>query len=75
MSERDRPIPESYWVEPGRFLAGEFPGQDYGKLLRRRLDIFLDFGIDSFIDLTDPDELPTYLPLLKEQAGGADFWE
>ena len=73
MSERDRPIPESYWVEPGRFLAGEFPGQDYGKLLRRRLDIFLDFGIDSFIDLTDPDELPTYLPLLKEQAGYYDI--
>jgi len=68
MNKRDRPIPESYWVEPGRFLAGEYPGHAYGEQLRQRLDSYLDFGIDTFIDLTNPDELPPYLPVLKEQA-------
>lgn len=68
MSELNRPIPESYWVEPGRFLAGEYPGHTYGEQLRQRLDTFLDFGINTFVDLTDPDELPPYLPELVEQA-------
>jgi len=68
MSDLNRPIPESYWVEPGRFLAGEYPAHEYGEPLRRRLDSFLDFGIDTFVDLTDPEELPPYLPVLAEQA-------
>ena len=69
MSERNRPILESYWVEPGHFLAGEYPGYGNGEQLRQRIDSFLDFGINTFIDLTNPDELPPYLPILKEQAG------
>jgi hypothetical protein len=73
MSERNRPISESYWVEPGCFLAGEYPGYSYGEKLRQRLDSFLDFGIDTFIDLTDPNELPSYLPMLEEQAGYYDI--
>ena len=68
MSELKRPIPESYWVKPGSFLAGEYPGSSYGDGGRQRLDSFLDLGINTFIDLTDPDELPPYLPALKEQA-------
>ena len=68
MSEHDRPIPESYWVEPGRFLAGEYPGYSYSEQMRQRLASFLDFGINTFIDLTDPNELPSYLSLLAEQA-------
>ena len=68
MSEHQRPIPESYWVEPERFLAGEYPAYAYGERIRQRLDAFLDFGINTFIDLTDIDELPPYLPLLSEQA-------
>jgi len=68
MSELDRPILESYWVEPGRFLAGEYPGHSYGEQLRQRLDTFLDFGFNTFIDLTDPNELPSYLPELVDQA-------
>jgi protein-tyrosine phosphatase len=68
MSEGKRPILESYWVEPERFLAGEYPAYAYGEPMRQRLDAFLDFGITTFIDLTDPDELPPYLPLLAEQA-------
>lgn len=73
MSDLNRPIPESYWVEPGRFLAGEYPAQDFGEGLRRRLDSFLDFGIDTFIDLTASGELPPYLPVLVEQARSYDI--
>ncbi len=68
MSENNLPIPESYWVEPESFLAGEYPGHAYGEQLHQRLDKYLDFGINTFIDLTDPDELPPYLPILTEQA-------
>jgi len=68
MSKLNRPILESYWVEPGRFLAGEYPGRFYSEQLRQRLDAFLDFGIDTFIDLTDHHELPPYLSMLAEQA-------
>ncbi len=62
------PIPESYWVLPGRFLAGEYPGKYEDERTRRRLDAFLEAGMEMFIDLTQPDELPPYLSLLQEQA-------
>lgn len=68
MSDLNRPIPDSYWVEQGRFLAGEYPAHDFGEGMRRRLDSFLDFGFDTFIDLTDTNELPPYNFTLEEQA-------
>jgi hypothetical protein len=68
MTELNRPIPESYWVEPGRFLAGEYPAAAYVGRARERLSRMLDSGIDTFMDLTIPNELPPYLPLLLEQA-------
>ena len=63
------PIPESYWVEPGRFLAGEYPGSYNIEVMRQRINAFLEAGIDTFIDLTQPHELISYEPILKEQAG------
>lgn len=63
-----RPIPESYWVEPGRFLAGEYPAAAYVGRARERLGRMLDAGIDTFIDLTLLYELPPYLPILLEEA-------
>ena len=67
-----KPIPESYWVLPDRFLAGEYPLLRYDEAATRlRLASFLDAGINTFIDLTTPGERPEYLSLLKEngQAG------
>lgn len=65
----NRPISECYWIEQGRFLAGEFPGHSTTvELLRQRLDGFLDFGINTFIDLTNPNELVPYLTTLEDQA-------
>lgn len=68
MSELHHPIRESYWVEPGRFLAGEYPAAAYIGRTHERLDKLLEAGIDTFIDLTHPKELPPYLPILQERA-------
>ena len=73
MNELNRPILESYWVEPGRFLAGEYPAAAFVGRTRERLSRFLSTGISTFIDLTFPHELPSYRPLLLEQASLRDI--
>jgi len=62
------PIPESYWVEEGRFLAGEHAGGLSDESTRTRLRSFLDAGVNVFIDLTQPHELPSYEKILKKEA-------
>jgi ADP-ribosylglycohydrolase len=59
-----RPIPNSYWVIPGRFLAGEHPGSNSRATAMERLKGFLAAGVSCFIDLTEPDEAPGYEPYL-----------
>jgi ADP-ribosylglycohydrolase len=58
------PIARSYWVLPGRLLAGEYPldRDDAGNAAK--LGRLLAAGIDCFIDLTGPDEMPGYEGLL-----------
>lgn len=63
-----RPIPESYWVEPGRFLAGEYPGHFDAERSRRRLDALIEAGFDTFIDLTRENENIPYKDILFEQS-------
>jgi hypothetical protein len=72
MSNNTPPIDESYWVEPGRFLAGEYPGHFDPERARRRLDALLGAGLDTFIDLTKPEELHPYGKILSEQAAAYD---
>jgi hypothetical protein len=63
-----RPIPESYWVISDRFLAGEYPGSwDHDRTIQR-MDLFLEAGFDTFIDLTSEGELLPYAPILAERA-------
>lgn len=65
-----KPIPESYWVIPGRMLAGEYPGALYApEITRKRLDAFLRTGFNTLIDLTCEGETEDYKPFLREQAG------
>jgi hypothetical protein len=60
----NRPLPNSYWVIPGRLLAGEYPvGSDYTDA-RARLARFREAGINYFIDLTEKGEMPGYRHLL-----------
>jgi hypothetical protein len=65
----DKPIPESYWVLPGQFLAGEYPALLHNEhATRERLLAFLAAGFKIFIDLTSPGDRPPYQPLLHELA-------
>ena len=70
MATLSRPHPNCYWVEPGRLLAGEYPGAHDTPGARRKLGALLDAGLTYFLDLTDPaDPLLPYAPLLFEEAG------
>ena len=68
MASLPKPIAESYWVIPGRLLAGKNPGGKNLQELERRLGALLDAGFDAFIDLTEPGELPAYDGYLPEDA-------
>ena len=73
------PYPVTYWVHPGRLLAGEYPlslpdnsGQaEYQRTLtdHQRLERLLDAGVTFIIDLTEKDKWPSYVPLLAKLAG------
>jgi hypothetical protein len=65
-AETDRPIPESYWVLPGRLLAGEYPGQYQEEATRRRLEALVEAGFDMFIDLTWDHENVPYAGTLRQ---------
>lgn len=64
----NRPIPESYWVEAGRFLAGEYPASFNADSARGRIDAFLEAGIQTFVDLTQSHELMSYEIMLSQRA-------
>lgn len=72
MADINRPISESYWVVPGRLLAGEYPGLYTEELTRKRIDAFIEASFQTFIDLTRPDELAPYARILTEQAKAYD---
>ena len=48
-----RPIPNSYWVVPGRLLAGEYPGVTPRRTMLENMHVLLDAGVTHFIDLTE----------------------
>ena len=59
-----RPIPNSFWIIPGKLIAGEYPiGPDYTHA-RARLAGFKELGISHFMDLTQAGEMPQYRHLL-----------
>lgn len=58
------PLPNAYWVLPGRLLAGEHPGGVTPEGTRERVSRLVAAGIDCFLDLTQPHEIPTYEPVL-----------
>jgi Protein-tyrosine phosphatase len=63
-AEADRPLPNTYWVIPGRLLAGEHPAGIDVTASRARLARLHAAGIDTFVDLTEKGEMPAYRQLL-----------
>ncbi len=69
MAKLARPYPNSYWVQPGRLLAGEYPGDWPASAMRQKLRRLLDAGVTFFLDLTHPnDPLPPYATLLPQMS-------
>ena len=66
----DPVIPDSYWVIPGKLLAGEYPGARTDAAARPKLGALLDAGVRVFVDLTEAGEygLNLYWPLVQRLA-------
>jgi hypothetical protein len=62
--DKDRPLPNTYWVVPGRMLAGEHPAGADPTATRARLTRLHEAGVDTFVDLTEKGEMPSYRDLL-----------
>jgi len=63
-----RPHANCYWVQPGRLLAGEYPGALLVADARQKLRRLLAAGVTLFLDLTHPnDGLEPYVELLSEE--------
>ena len=75
-NSRNHPSPNSYWVRPGRFAAGEYPGAKDDSEAAGKLRILLDAGINHFINLTEDGErtnvgnLKPYAKIAEEAARG-----
>lgn len=64
MSGAAPPLANSYWVLPGRLLAGEYPIAHDLQTPAERLQLLRSAGISCFIDLTEPGECEPYEGLL-----------
>ncbi|MEY2449632.1 MAG: ADP-ribosyl-[dinitrogen reductase] hydrolase [Acidimicrobiaceae bacterium] len=50
------PLVHAWWVEPGRLLAGEYPGNEREDKASLKLNVLVDAGIRTFVDLTTPED-------------------
>jgi hypothetical protein len=55
-SVRAGPIPDSYWVEPGKLLAGPHPGGTSAGETAGRVSSLLDAGVRCIVNLTEQGE-------------------
>lgn len=62
------PFARSYWVEPGRLLAGFYPGDLSTVQAEEKINRLLDVGMRCFINLVEEDELHSYYHLLRDRA-------
>lgn len=59
----------AWWVQPGRLLAGEYPGHLHQDKAAAKLRLLIDSGIGSIIDLTTKDDrLTPYRETLEAEA-------
>ena len=62
------PLANSYWVVPGRLLAGEYPFGASPIEAHDRFARLRGAGIDAYLDLTEIGEMPSYRRLLPRTA-------
>ncbi len=48
----DDALVHAWWVRPGRVLAGELPGHPIAERMRDMVDVLVDAGVRTFVDLT-----------------------
>jgi protein-tyrosine phosphatase len=54
------PLRGAYWVQPGRLLAGPYPGAAAQSRMLERLGAVIAAGVTFFLDLTEAGELRDY---------------
>jgi protein-tyrosine phosphatase len=54
------PFERSYWVVPGKLLAGYYPGDLDKDMMSHKLNGLLSAGISTVINLMEPDEFDFY---------------
>ena len=64
----DGPIPNSYWVESGRLLAGGYPGSLGEEHACQKVRRFLRAGVTFFLNLTEEGEVEPYERFLHSDA-------
>lgn len=63
------PYLDAYWVLPGQFLAGPYPGALDDESARRKIRSLINAGIHCVVDLTRPPDINyPYNSLLQEEA-------
>jgi hypothetical protein len=63
------PTIHGWWVEPGAVLAGEYPGAKTPDVAQAKVDLLVDHGVRTFIDLTHPaDPLLPYVDHVERAA-------
>jgi len=67
------PFPDSYWVIPGKLLAGEYPFAMDELQGTRKLNRLLQSGIRAIADLTMPGDTISYFEELVHLADEMDF--
>lgn len=58
----------AWWVTPGRLLAGEYPGHAREARAAVKVNLLVDAGIRTFVDLTESHELAPYAPAVHQAA-------
>ena len=58
------PLPDTYWVLPGKLLAGPYAGSREVDKTQQRLAALLDVGVRRFINLTQVDEFGSAGPVI-----------
>jgi len=71
LNTHQTPLENSYWIIPGKLLAGEYPRTKEQQTSRSRLETMFRAGITRFIDLTTHnDNLADYEEVLRDVSGG-----